>query len=180
VTAPPADVLSVAPAGNRQGAAHRLAWLSGGMLVMSLLIAAVALVSAFHGGTLSSTQAGGSGTTTADASASKSQAAARQWLALVDGGNWDASWRAAADIFRSQVSPPQWAAAIQPVRRPLGAVSSRTFQSVTKTGLLPGVPAGDYEVIQFRTDFARKPAAIETITLAHGSDGWRVAGYFIK
>ncbi|MGW8281640.1 helix-turn-helix domain-containing protein (plasmid) [Sphingomonas aurantiaca] len=180
VTATPAAVLSAPQADHRQGAAHRLAWLSGGMLVMSLLIAAVVLVSAFHGGTTSGAQSAGAIATTNDASASMSQGAARQWLGFLDKGNWEASWRAAAGVFQSHISAAQWATTIQPVRLPLGATSSRTFQKVTKTNSLPGVPAGDYEIIQFRTDFAHKPGAIETITLAHESDGWKVAGYFIK
>lgn len=180
VTATPAEVLSAPPAGHRQGTAHRLAWLSGGMLVMSLLIAAAVLAMAFHGDATSSAHNAGSNITTVDASASVSQGAARQWLALLDKGNWEASWRAAAGVFKSQISVSQWATTIQPVRLPLGAASSRTFQSVTKTNSLPGVPSGDYEVIQFRTDFAHKPGSIETITLAHESNGWKVAGYFIK
>ena len=180
VTATPPVVLPASHAGHRQGAAHRLAWLSGGMLVMSLLIAAAVLAAAFHGSATSSAQGVGSSATTVDPSASMSQGAARQWLALLDNGNWEASWRAAAGVFKSQISASQWAMTIQPVRVPLGAASSRTFQSVTKTNSLPGVPSGDYEVIQFRADFAHKPGSIETITLAHESDGWKVAGYFIK
>ena len=180
VTATPAEVFSAPQADHRQGATHRLAWLSGGMLVMSLLIAAAILASAFHGGATSSAQSSGSSATTGDASASMSQGAARQWLGLLDKGNWDASWRNAAGVFRSQITAAQWAATIQPVRLPIGATSSRTFQNVTKTSSLPGMPAGDYEIIQFRTDFTQKPGAIETITLAHERDGWKVAGYFIK
>ena len=180
VTAASPEVLPASHAGHRQGAAHRLAWLSGGMLVMSLLIAAAVLATAFHGSATSSAQGVGSSATTVDPSASMSQGAARQWLALLDQGNWEASWRAAAGVFKSQISASQWASTIQPVRVPLGAASSRTFQSVTKTNSLPGVPSGDYEVIQFRTDFAHKPGSIETIMLAHERDGWKVAGYFIK
>ena len=180
VTATPPDVLSNSHAGHRQSAAHRLAWLSGGMLVMSLLIAAAVLATAFHGGATSSAQSVGSSATPVDPSASMSQGAARQWLSLLDKGNWEASWRAAASALKSQISVSQWVATIQPVRLPLGAASSRTFQNVTKTNSLPGVPSGDYEIIQFRTDFAHKPSSIETITLAHESGTWKVAGYFIK
>jgi DNA-binding CsgD family transcriptional regulator len=180
VTATPTEVLPASHAGHRQGAAHRLAWLSGGMLVMSLLIAAAVVATAFHGSATSSAQGVGSSATTVDSSASMSQGAARQWLDLLDRGNWEASWRSAAGVFKSQISAAQWATTIQPVRMPLGAASSRTFQSVTKTNSLPGVPLGNHEIIQFRTDFAHKPGFIETITLAHERDGWKVAGYFIK
>ena len=147
---------------------------------MSLLIAAAVVASAFHGGASSSALGSVSTTTTGDASASMSQGAARQWLGLLDKGNWEASWRDAAGVFKSQISAAQWATTIQPVRLPLGAISSRSLRNAMKTNSLPGVPAGDYEVIQFRTDFAHKSGAIETITLAHENGGWKVAGYFIK
>lgn len=180
VTTTGADVLPAQSAGYWQGAAHRFAWLSGGMLVMSLLIAAAVVTSAFHVGRKSGAEDANSRITTVDASASMSQGAARQWLALLDKEEWEASWRAAAAIFKSQISAAQWATMIQPVRLPLGSVSSRRFQNVTRATILPGAPAGNYEVIQFRTDFAHKLGAIETITLEHKAEGWKVAGYFIK
>lgn len=180
VTASGVDVLPAQPAGYWQGATQRFAWLSGGMLIMSLLIAAAVLTSALHVDGKSGAGDASSRVTTVDASASMSQGAARQWLALLDKEQWQASWRAAAAIFKSQISAAQWATMIQPVRLPLGSVSSRTFQNVTRATTLPGAPSGDYEVIQFRTNFAHKPSAIETITLEHKNDGWKVAGYFIK
>ena len=69
---------------------------------------------------------------------------------------------------------------VQPIRQPLGGVSSRTIQSTTKATSLPGAPAGDYEVIQFLTNFANKPGAVETVALSHEESGWRVSGYFIR
>lgn len=180
VAATPAPMASVGPGNRQQGAMHRLAWLSGGMFVMSLVIAAFALASAFHGNGASNAQAPETSAPAADASASMSQGEARHWLSLLDTGEWEASWRATASLFKSQISAPQWAAVIQPVRLPLGAASSRTFQNVTRTKSLPGVPAGDYEVLQFRTNFAHKPGAVETITLAREGATWKVAGYFIK
>ena len=132
VTVTGADMLPAQPAGYWQGTAHRFAWLSGGMLVMSLLIAAAVLTSAFHVNGTSGTGDASSRVTTVDASASMSQGAARQWLALLDKEQWEASWRAAAAIFKSQISAARWATMIQPVRLPLGSVSSRTFQNVTR------------------------------------------------
>ena len=86
----------------------------------------------------------------------------------------------AAGLFKSRITASQWVAMIQPVRQPLGSASSRTLKGVTKTNSLPGVPAGDYEVIQFQTDFAGKSGAVETVTLARDHAEWKVAGYFIK
>jgi len=53
--------------------------------------------------------------------------------------------------------------------------------STTYTESLPGVPDGKYVVIQYQTSFAKKKAAIETVTPVLDEDGrWRVSGYFIK
>ena len=68
----------------------------------------------------------------------------------------------------------------QAVRAPLGAPTKRVLGSVTKTGSLPGVPAGDYEVLEYRTDFANRRGAIETVVLARENAGWGVVGYFIR
>ncbi|WP_206542345.1 DUF4019 domain-containing protein [Sphingomonas sanguinis] len=106
--------------------------------------------------------------------------AARSWAALLDSGQWDASWRAAGSMFKSQLTSAQWATTIQAVRQPLGRISSRTLQSVVQTKTLPGASAGDYQVLQFQTRFATKPDAVETIALARENGRWRVSGYFIR
>ena len=41
-------------------------------------------------------------------------------------------------------------------------------------------PDGQYEVLQFDTDFQNKRSAVETVVLAAEPDGWKVDGYFIK
>jgi len=66
------------------------------------------------------------------------------------------------------------------VRQPLGAVTSRVLQSVIKATALPGVPDGQYEILQFATSFTQKAQAIETVTLAREGSAWKVDGYFIK
>lgn len=109
------------------------------------------------------------------------QQAALSWLALTDGGKNAQAWEAASPIFQSRVTGSQWAAAIQPVRVPLGKVQKRTLQSVLHTTILPGAPAGDYAVFTYSTVFEKKNPAIETVVLTHDTDNkWRVSGYFIK
>lgn len=107
-------------------------------------------------------------------------AAANSWVSLVDAKRWNDSWAAAGTLFKSQMPQPRWASTIQPVRDPLGAVSSRMVKSVTKSKSLPGAPDGEYEVVQFQTSFANKGAATETVVLSHDASGWKVDGYFIR
>jgi hypothetical protein len=107
--------------------------------------------------------------------------AAKEWLALVDAGEYADSWTEAAEFFRNAVTQAQWEQAVEGVRRPLGAVESRKLKSAQYTTTLPGAPDGQYVVIQFTTTFEHKASAVETVTSMKDPDGvWRVAGYFVK
>jgi hypothetical protein len=58
---------------------------------------------------------------------------------------------------------------------------SRKFKSSQYTKTLPGVPDGEYVVIQYDTSFEHKQSAVETVTPMLDKDGkWRISGYFIK
>ena len=101
--------------------------------------------------------------------------AARQWLILVDQGDWDASYRATGPAFRKLNTAQVWAAASNKVRVPLGATISRTFLSQDD---VPAPPSG-YTMVKFRTRFANKADAIETVTLDRDDGTWRVVGVTI-
>lgn len=105
---------------------------------------------------------------------------AQRWVALVDADDYDASWLASGTIFQLRVTKDAWASAVGATRKPLGAVLSRKVLKEQQSTSLPGVPDGEYDVIQFTTEFANKKAAVETIVLAHEPAGWRVDGYFVR
>ena len=109
------------------------------------------------------------------------QAAAVKWLALLDTGQFAASWTAAAALFRSSMPQEAWQAKVAHAREPLGALKSRKLQSATFARTLPGAPDGAYVVLQFAAAFEHKAAALGTVTPMQDTDGvWRVAGYYIK
>ena len=67
------------------------------------------------------------------------------------------------------------------MRGPLGNVVQRTGQRTTLTGEFPGVPKGDYALVNFLTAFEQRTDTEETITLEREADGrWHVIGYFIR
>jgi hypothetical protein len=114
----------------------------------------------------------------ADAAASR---AAERWLALVDAGQYEQSWRQASGLFRAKVSAAQWEQAVRSARDPLGGLVSRRLVKSQFTRTLPGAPDGEYVVLQYETEFEKKKVARETVTPMKDSDGaWRVAGYFIQ
>jgi DNA-binding CsgD family transcriptional regulator len=173
-------VRRIEPSNQGHGEGHFLAWLGGGMLVMSLVIAVGISLSASHMISAASTQSDPPAAAISTDTTAAEVSSARAWAGLLDRQNWAESWRAAGALFKSQLSEPQWDSTIQNVRGPLGAVSSRSVQSVTRPASLPNAPAGEYAIVQFRTDFAHKAAAIETVVLAHQDAGWKVDGYFIR
>lgn len=112
---------------------------------------------------------------------SAAQAAAESWVALIDQGQYAASWQAAAASFKGAVPQQKWVEAVGVARGPFGGLNTRSVKSSTATRTLPGAPDGEYVVMQFNTAFEKKAAALETITMAHDPDGqWRVIGYFVR
>jgi hypothetical protein len=108
------------------------------------------------------------------------QKAAETWLAGVDKGGYAASWDEAAPMFQRAIKKDAWESALGQVRKPLGAVKTRTFKAAQYTTDLPRAPRGEYVVLQFKATFENGEAGVETITLMLAGGTWRVAGYFIK
>jgi hypothetical protein len=107
--------------------------------------------------------------------------AADAWLVLVDKGQYAESWEQAAKLFKGAVTQDKWKEAATAVRAPLGKVVSRKLKSRQLTDSLPGAPAGRYVVIEYDTEFEKKPSAVEIVTPMADPDGaWRVSGYFIR
>lgn len=112
---------------------------------------------------------------------SAASAAATSWLSLVDAGTYGESWKEAAPLFRSAVTSEQWDQSLKAVRAPLGSVRSRKLESARLATELPGVPDGEYVVLEYSTSFEHKQSATETVTPMRVPDGtWRVSGYYIR
>ena len=105
--------------------------------------------------------------------------AAKEWLNLVDAGKYTESWQKSDSFFQSQLSQKKWDKALNDVRAPLGKVNKRAELGAKEYSVLPGVPEGEYVVIQFKTDFQNKKSATETLTLSKSSGKWLPIGYFI-
>ena len=100
---------------------------------------------------------------------------ARDWLAMVDAERWEDSWNAAGSTFRAPNPLENWTKISEAVRTPLGEMLSRETGNQVD---VPAPPKG-YRVIQFRTNFANKPDAIETVSLEREGETWKVVGYYI-
>jgi hypothetical protein len=116
-----------------------------------------------------------------DSRASLVQQTARTWLADTDRGSAAQSWKNAGKQFRNAITADRWAESLKQVRPPLGAMSQRALLATQFRKNIPGAPDGEYAIVVFRTTFAKKFDARETLTLEHEPDGvWRVIGYFVR
>ena len=103
------------------------------------------------------------------------------WLALTDSGSYADAHQEAAEYFKAAVTKDHWESEMHAGRDPLGKVLSRKLKSAMYVKALPGMPDGDYVVIQYDSSFEHKQSALETVTPMLDKDGkWRVSGYYIK
>ena len=104
------------------------------------------------------------------------------WLALLDGGDYAATWQSSAPLFQAAVTKEDWAQKAAAVREPLGTLVSREPDGADRLTTVPGGPDGEYVVIQYESAFSNKASAVETHTIYRASPDqtWRNAGYFIR
>jgi Protein of unknown function (DUF4019) len=109
------------------------------------------------------------------------QAVADSWLKLLDKGQYEASWEQAAKPLQAAIGKDEWTKGCGGARQPLGKLVSRKLKSRRYTKQIPGVPDGQYVVIQYDSVFEQKASAVETVTPMVDSDGaWHVSGYFVR
>ena len=107
--------------------------------------------------------------------------AAQKWLAGIDAGNYAQSWQTAAPAFQKSITEKDWVTALTAIRKPLGALGSRSVTRAKSLTSMPGAPDGAYVVMEFAATFANKKIAFETVAFARQDDGsWRAVGYFIR
>jgi len=166
--APPAPADQGGPAAT--GPHRRAAWAIGGLAMITLAIAALALSAAPQH--RPATAAHSAAAPVAESSATR---AARAFLALVDAGNWQDSYARWAEHFHALNTFEAWRSASVGGRVPLGRVVSRRLVSNED---IPEPPNG-HQLLRFKTNFANKPNATETLTLVQEDGAWKIVGYII-
>ncbi len=144
-------------------------WIAGG-LIMSFALALFAFVSLSG---RADTPAAAPATAPAE---SPAVAAALGWLALVDRGDWNGSWEATGQAFKALNTAETWTRVARQVQGPMGAVKSRVLLSEET---VPAPPYG-YQMVKFRTDYANKTGAVETLSLVREGGSWRVVGVTVE
>ncbi|KPF63890.1 helix-turn-helix domain-containing protein [Porphyrobacter sp. AAP60] len=159
----------VTASATRRWAGSGLALLAIGVLAMSLFLYALLAVWS------PPTSEAGKDLPPASVNLDKVQIAAREWLALIDRGEWQASHTASGSAFRSAISASAWGQAAAQARQPLGRVVKRELLEYGSQSA-----PRETRIVLFRTDFANQAGATETVTLEREGDRYRVVGYWIK
>ncbi|USI73188.1 helix-turn-helix domain-containing protein [Sphingomonas morindae] len=160
------------PNGAGHGPAERISHprrIGSGGMAMALMLGLLALVA------LPQMETGTDKTMAAGAANAAVIATARHFLELGDQGDWTSSYRMTGRSFQTLNTVQSWTMVSQKVRTPLGAVRSRVLLGEQS---LPAPPHG-YEVVKFRTHFANRADAVETVTLEQNENGWTIQGVTI-
>jgi hypothetical protein len=105
---------------------------------------------------------------------------AKQWIILIDDGNYAEAWKQAGATLRNKNTAEKFAQQMNVTRTPLGAMSSRTIKDVKLTKTRPGMRDGQYATVRFDSAFAHKVGAVETVALMSENGGWSVIDYQIN
>ena len=105
---------------------------------------------------------------------------ARDWLALIDRGEYTRSWQQASKLFQREIARPAWVEAVEAARHGSGAPTERALISVARTQKLPDVPENDYVVLVYASRFDNHRAVQETVTLVREDEALKAAGYFLR
>jgi hypothetical protein len=119
----------------------------------------------------------------ADPHLAEEQAAERQalgFLGYLDHGRYADSYAYTGMLIRAQLDRDAFAKQLEKARAGTGALVSRELIDASYTTTVPGAPDGQYVVLHYRTSFANRQEAEETLTLSLAKGYWRVDGYYIK
>jgi DNA-binding CsgD family transcriptional regulator len=155
------------------GMVPRPGWMIGGA-VMTMVIAILAAVALASGGA-SDADAAKELPAAVDASQQQAERSARQFLALVDARNWEASYAATGSAFRKNNTLEGWSKAAQDAHGALGPALSR---ELITADFGPAPPNGFWNV-RFRSHFASGRDAVETLAMAYEDGNWRVVGLLL-
>ena len=164
---------------HRGRSGHSRPYVIGGLIV-SLLLATAAVLS-WTGQSATDRPVGDPATALEIAQLDAFESTARNWLAIVDSFDWEASFAAAGRSFRDPNTVDIWREASLQARVPLGAVIERTPQTVdfVQSGR-DKESALDEVIVRFATRFEKRGDAVETVTLQQEHGEWKVVGYVIE
>lgn len=135
------------------------------------IVAALVLVPLFSG------PAGAQPTGASHESAKQgARAAAASWLALIDDGDFDDSWEAAASAFQARVPQEAWEDEGSRLRDSIQTGANRTVTMVKYRDSLRQAGDGPFVILKYRSSVG-EAVIQETVVTTRDNTSWKVAGY---
>jgi hypothetical protein len=104
-----------------------------------------------------------------------------RWLDLLDQGFFEKAWDEGSSLMQQTINKEEFEKFLTSVRKPLGKVITRKFDSVKMAKDPADLPAGTYIVVSYKTIFPGKSNGVERVTLYQvGSGPWQVLTYNVK
>jgi len=104
--------------------------------------------------------------------------AAEAYLAVMDEGRFGSLRDMVSSLAKQHVTREQVSQTYQKLRDTFGKATHRTLNRVQVYDEFPGLPAGRYAGVQYKTDFERQKGLWESLLLNVDTDGqWRVNTY---
>jgi len=106
--------------------------------------------------------------------------AASEWLALVDAGKYEASWKSAAPFLQRHLTAKDWEKRLDTVRKPIDPMVERTLHTTQYRDKFPGLPAGEYVAFVWETYFGAKRQMLESVIMSYDGEQWKTIGYAVQ
>lgn len=107
-----------------------------------------------------------------------SAVAAEKWLAVLDSGNYPATWSDASATLKIKLPQESWVKIMEAMRKPLGTIKARKIIEQIPKVDPQGLPKGEYMIILYSSSFSNKSDAKELVILQQESNGeWRILTY---
>ena len=138
-----------------------------GVLTMIAILAALSL--------LAPASAPENAVTTIQTEEREAQAAARQWLELLDDNDWSAAYALTGSDFREANTLERWTEASEGVRARVGTLVSRNLLGEDDVPSPQGL-----RVVRFRAQYSEGGEMQETVSLVREDGEWKVAGIYVS
>ena len=106
--------------------------------------------------------------------------AAEDWLTLFDAEEYDKCYLISSSLLKQSVAQNDLVKLLTETKEKIGKTSKRTLLKAEHYNILPGVPKGEYVVIQYTSRSESSKMILETITPMLDNGVWRVSGYYIQ
>ncbi len=105
---------------------------------------------------------------------------AAAWLALLDAGDYGASWDSAAAPFRAALTRDRWIETLHNTRRALEPIAGHERISALYQAVGPQGQRGPFVVVEFGGTGAAGRVVERVVPVLDADGRWRVGGYFIR